>query len=147
MTRMFGSNWWSYGARALVSALVIGAGLGCSTPRASQEAGVPARDPSANRSPSAPTQASVAKVVNDNKAMIKVCYQRALLKDHTLTDGRVEIVLAVGTSGRVKSVSIDGPAPFHTMDPCIKESVARWVFPVSYEGYDAGFSYIFRGND
>jgi hypothetical protein len=94
-----------------------------------------------------PNQSDIARVVNANKGGIKICYQRALLRDNTLTHGKIDVEVSIGISGRVKNVSIQGPATFRALDPCIKDVLSRWVFPASSEEYGTGFSYVFQGNE
>ena len=92
-----------------------------------------------------PAQGDITRVVNNNKGGIKVCYQRALLRDNSLTHGKIDVTVTIGISGRVKNVSIEGPATFRTLDPCIKDVLSRWVFPASSEEYGTAFSYVFQG--
>ena len=94
-----------------------------------------------------PNQSDIARVVNANKGGIKICYQRALLRDNTLTHGKIDVEVTIGISGRVKNVAIQGPASFRALDPCIKDVLSRWVFPASSEEYGTGFSYVFQGNE
>ena len=94
-----------------------------------------------------PNQGDITRVVNNNKGGIKVCYQRALLRDTSLTHGKIDVNVTIGISGRVKSVGVDGPAPFRALEPCIKDVLSRWVFPASSEEYGTEFSYVFQGNE
>jgi predicted Zn finger-like uncharacterized protein len=94
-----------------------------------------------------PSQTDIARVVNNNKGGIKVCYQRALLRDSTLTHGKITVRVSIGLSGKVKNVGVDGPAPFRALEPCIKDVLSRWAFPASSEEYGTEFSYLFQGNE
>jgi predicted Zn finger-like uncharacterized protein len=105
------------------------------------------RNPTASIAKVTPAQTDITRVVNNNKGGIKVCYQRALLRDNSLTHGKIDVRVSIGISGRVKSVGIDGPASFRTLDPCIKDVLSRWVFPASSEEYGTEFSYLFAGNE
>jgi hypothetical protein len=98
-----------------------------------------------NRPP--PSQAQISSVINNNRGGIKNCYQRALLRDSSLTHGKITVKLTLGISGRVKQVGIDGPQQFKALDPCIKELVSRWVFPQASEEYGTEFVYVFQGNE
>ena len=102
-------------------------------------AGVSSRPP--------PSQADITKVISNNRGNIKTCYQRALLRDNTLTHGKIAVRLSIGISGRVKHVGLDGPAQFKTLEPCIKEVVQRWVFPQASEEYGTEFPLVFQGNE
>jgi predicted Zn finger-like uncharacterized protein len=103
------------------------------------------RNPMAPMAKVTPNQGDITRVVNNNKGGIKVCYQRALLRDTSLTHGKIDVNVTIGISGRVKSVGVDGPAPFRALEPCIKDVLSRWVFPASSEEYGTAFSYVFQG--
>jgi predicted Zn finger-like uncharacterized protein len=94
-----------------------------------------------------PSQADITKVISNNRGNIKTCYQRALLRDNTLTHGKIAVKLSIGISGRVKHVGLEGPAQFKTLEPCIKEVVQRWVFPQASEEYGTEFPLVFQGNE
>jgi hypothetical protein len=98
-----------------------------------------------NRPP--PSQGDISRVVNNNKLGIKTCYQRALLRDSSLTHGKIVVGLTIGTSGRVKGTKVDGPFAFRALEPCIKEMVGRWAFPQADEEYGTEFAYVFQGNE
>jgi hypothetical protein len=99
----------------------------------------------ANRPP--PSQTEISKVINNNRGGIKNCYQRALLRDNSLTHGKITVQLTLGISGRVKRATIDGPAQFRQLEPCIRELTSRWVFPQASEEYGTEFVYVFQGNE
>jgi len=95
-----------------------------------------------------PPQADVMKVVTNNRAGIKICYQRALTRDNSLTHGKLSVKLSIGISGRVKHVAVDGPTQFRLLlEPCIKEVAQRWVFPQASEEYGTEFPLVFQGNE
>jgi predicted Zn finger-like uncharacterized protein len=94
-----------------------------------------------------PSQGDISRVINNNKIGIKTCYQRALLRDSSLTHGKIVVGVTIGISGRVKRTTVDGPVAFRALEPCIKEMLARWVFPQSDEEYGTEFSYVFQGNE
>jgi predicted Zn finger-like uncharacterized protein len=102
-------------------------------------------NPVANRPP--PSQAEITGVIAKNKIGIKTCYQRALLRDSSLTHGKIVVGVSIGLSGRVKSVRVDGPSSFRSLEPCIKEMVYRWSFPPASDEYGTEFSYLFQGNE
>ena len=95
-----------------------------------------------------PAQGDIMKVIGNNRAGIKVCYQRALTRDNSLTHGKLSVKLSIGISGRVKHVGLDGPTQFRILlEPCIKEVVPRWVFPQASEEYGTEFPLVFQGNE
>jgi predicted Zn finger-like uncharacterized protein len=101
--------------------------------------------PVANRPP--PSQSEIARVISNNRNGIKTCYQRALLRDSSLTHGKVTVKLSIGISGRVKHVGVDGPTQFRSVEPCMRDVVLRWVFPQASEEYGTEFVYVFQGNE
>jgi predicted Zn finger-like uncharacterized protein len=110
-----------------------------------KERAVTAPAPTANRPP--PSQGEITRVINNNKIGIKTCYQRALLRDSSLTHGKIVVGVTIGISGRVKHVKVDGPSSFRSLEPCIREMVGRWTFPQASEEYGTEFSYLFQGNE
>ncbi len=101
--------------------------------------------PSTPRPP--PSQGEISRVINNNRGGIKNCYQRALLRDNSLTHGKITVKVSIGISGRVKHVAVEGPPQFRAIDPCIREVVGRWAFPPAGEEYGTEFVYVFQGND
>ncbi len=95
----------------------------------------------------APSQSDISRVINNNRGGIKNCYQRALLRDTSLTHGKITVQVTIGISGRVKRTTIDGPPQFRALDPCIKEVVGRWAFPQAGDEYGTEFVYVFQGNE
>jgi len=47
-----------------------------------------------------PSQGDITRVINNNKIGIKTCYQRALLRDSSLTHGKIVVGVTIGISGR-----------------------------------------------
>jgi predicted Zn finger-like uncharacterized protein len=95
-----------------------------------------------------PDQSAITRVISNNRAGIKVCYQRALTRDNSLTHGKLSVKLSIGISGRVKHMTLDGPTQFRLLlEPCIKEVVQRWVFPQASEEYGTEFPLVFQGNE
>ena len=93
-----------------------------------------------------PAQADISRVINNNRQGIQTCYQRALLRDNTLTHGKVTVRVSIGLSGKVKSVSLDAPLQFRALEPCIREVMSRWAFPPSSEEYGTEFPVVLQGN-
>jgi len=96
--------------------------------------------------PALPPPAGITRVINDNRADIKGCYQHALLEDHRLTHGRITVRVAIETSGQVKRVEIEGPPEFQSLEPCIMDRVGLWSFPQALQEYGTQFVCVFQGN-
>jgi outer membrane biosynthesis protein TonB len=88
---------------------------------------------------SARKQSEIARVIQDGRPRLKICYQRALVRDATLVHGNLRVRASVAPSGRVDSVNISGPAAFRPLDPCLKATVSRWTFPSAPAAYEAEF--------
>jgi len=95
---------------------------------------------------SMPAQADISRVINNNRQGIQTCYQRALLRDSTLTQGKVTVRVSIGISGKVKSVSLDAPPQFRSMESCVRDVMSRWAFPPSSEEYGTEFPVVLQGN-
>ncbi len=95
---------------------------------------------------STPAQADISRVISNNRQGIQTCYQRALLRDNTLTHGKVTVRVSIGMSGKVKSVNLDAPAQFRALEPCIRDVMSRWAFPPSSEEYGTEFPVVLQGN-
>ena len=93
-----------------------------------------------------PAQGDISRVINNNRQGIQTCYQRALLRDSTLTHGKVTVRVSIGLSGKVKSVNLDAPAQFRALEPCIRDVMSRWAFPPSSEEYGTEFPVVLQGN-
>jgi protein TonB len=100
---------------------------------------------SASRPP--PSQPDIMRVVSNNKTAIQACYQRALLRDSSLTRGKINVHLTIGISGRVKQVQLETQGNFRTVEPCIREVVGRWVFPAASDSYETEFPFVFQGRE
>jgi len=98
--------------------------------------------PTSTGAKSTPAQGDITRVINNNRAGIQTCYQRALMRDNTLKHGKVNVRLTVGLSGRVKKVGIEASPQFRALEPCIREVVQRWAFPPSSEEYDTEFPFV-----
>ena len=54
--------------------------------------------------------------------------------------------VSIGISGKVKSVSLDAPAQFRSMESCVRDVMSRWAFPPSSEEYGTEFPVVLQGN-
>jgi hypothetical protein len=107
---------------------------------------VAAKKPVSNAPPV--DQASIGNVVRrkENQDAVKLCYNRVLRRTGTQTGGRIEVVVGIGISGRVKSVSLTSPAALNAVHDCLKQAVNRWHFPASPEDYETGFTLVLSGS-
>ncbi len=93
------------------------------------------------------SQSQISAVVRNkaNQDALKSCYERALKMDNHLTSGRIDVTVSIATSGVVQRVVIDAPSSFILVEPCIKSTVKRWVFPPNVEEYGTNFPLIMQG--
>jgi outer membrane biosynthesis protein TonB len=101
--------------------------------------------PAIDEQATAQDQAQIARVINDGRAGITNCYQRALVRDDKLVQGELRVRVSVAPSGRVGSVNVSGPARFRAMEPCLKRTINKWTFPTAAEPYATEFPLVFRG--
>jgi hypothetical protein len=95
---------------------------------------------------SSPAQADISRVISNNKQGIQTCYQRALLRDNSLTHGKINVRVVISVSGKVRNVSLDAPQSFRALEPCIRDVMSRWAFPPSSEEYSTEFPVVLQGN-
>ena len=112
------------------------------TPEAAPAASVRPVEPSAA---DIRNQQEVARVISDGQPALAACYQRALQRDATLTNARMNVRLAIGPSGRVDTVHLAGPAEYRVLRPCVERVISMWRFPNSREPYTAEFPLALRG--
>lgn len=93
------------------------------------------------------SQDQISAIVRNrnNQAALKSCYERALKMDERLTSGRMDVSLSISASGVVERVTVNAPAAFFMVEPCIRLAVKRWVFPPSSEAYGTTFPLIMQG--
>ena len=95
---------------------------------------------------SAQKQSGIERVVENGSARLKVCYQRALVRDDSLVTGHIAVHVAIMASSRVERVHISGPAAFRVLNPCLQTTVSRWTVPTAAAPYTAEFLLAFRGD-
>ena len=79
----------------------------------------------------------------DNRSILNSCYMRALKRDDNLKNGgRLEIEVAVGETGSVRSVRVKAPPEFSGVSACIRSAVSRWRFPPNGSEYRASFPLV-----
>ena len=68
-------------------------------------------------------------------------------KEIKKNESKLNVQISIGLSGRVKNVAVQGPPNFRALEPCIREVVARWMFPPSSEEYGTEFVSSFQGSE
>lgn len=93
-------------------------------------------------------QSAIRSVVTrkENQDAVKMCYNRVLRQTGTRTGGRIEVVVTIGVSGKVKDVTLTSPPGLDVVHACLKTSISRWRFPASGEEYGTGFTLLLTGS-
>jgi predicted Zn finger-like uncharacterized protein len=96
-------------------------------PEVRKDAEVAAQDEAGKGGPPAE---DVAKVVSASQGAIQGCVEQELRKNPKFKGGKVTLVATIGTSGTVKSASLDRKElDASPVGECIKKSAKRMVFP------------------
>ena len=94
-----------------------------------------------------PTPAAFSALIKRGSPDLQRCYQRALREDPSLASAKVTLSISVGVSGRVTNVALDPPLTARTLQACVRDAVARWVFPSSPVDYETQVPLVLSGHD
>jgi hypothetical protein len=73
------------------------------------------------------------KVVNDNHAQIRACYERRL-KVNNVLQGDIQLRLKIGPSGRVVASALGGSLRDQEVFSCVRALAQSWTFAVPSGG-------------
>jgi hypothetical protein len=76
---------------------------------------------------------SALKVINDNRAQIRSCYERRL-KINNVLQGDLKLRLKVGSGGKVVATSVNGSLHDEQVFACVRNLAASWTFTVPSGG-------------
>jgi hypothetical protein len=80
-----------------------------------------------------------------HKPELTACYERALKRDESLSELKVDVTITIAGNGMVKGVQLDGTNDIELVK-CIKRNVRAWLFaPVGAE-QDYKIPMVFRGS-
>lgn len=93
------------------------------------------------------TQSEILRVVRRNVHRLKFCYEKAVrLHPTALRRVKMKITIRVGSSGRVKRVTIvPGKYRGMSLGSCLVRSIRSWKFPSSTKSYGTRFPVSFIG--
>jgi hypothetical protein len=94
-----------------------------------------ARPPRASGSPA---DAAIVDVIRRNQTGVRMCYERALKRDHGLSL-RVDVRVNVSSAGVVDRVSLDGLQDGVPLANCISNVIRTWRFPAASAAYETAF--------
>jgi hypothetical protein len=108
-----------------------------------KDAGQPAPEPAAVKKP-APGHhagewecsgdlAGALKVINENRAQVRSCYERRL-KINNVLQGDLMLRLKVGSTGKVVATSIGGSLRDEAIHACVRNLASTWTFQVPTGG-------------
>lgn len=74
-------------------------------------------------------EAAVLNVINGQpRKQVQTCYERRL-KDDNLLQGSMKVLLTIGASGNVRTVSVDGSLDDPMVFACVRRVAKTWKFP------------------
>jgi hypothetical protein len=76
---------------------------------------------------------SALKVINDNRAQIRSCYERRL-KINNVLQGDLKLRLKVGAGGKVVATAVNGSLHDEQVFACVRNLAASWTFTVPSGG-------------
>jgi TonB family protein len=97
----------------------------------------PAQDPWA--CPGDLPASDIRKVLSEQQASIRSCYERALRNDNQL-QGSVELQVRIGSDGKVSNTRIHGSLRDPEVSKCIQNLARNWVFHAPSNGNCAVFN-------
>ena len=88
----------------------------------------------------------IKRVINENKAQVRYCYERALQKDPALA-GRIVIRWIISATGSVAAARVkESSLADESVGKCITTRVKRWKFPAPSGGgiVEVSYPFVFR---
>jgi hypothetical protein len=73
------------------------------------------------------------KVINENRAQVRSCYERRL-KVNNILQGNLTLKLRVGSNGKVTSAQLGGTLQDQEVYSCVRSLAQGWTFPVPSGG-------------
>jgi hypothetical protein len=95
----------------------------------------------------APAPTVFAPIIHRGLPDLRRCYQRALRQDPSLSQARLTVSIAVGSSGRVVGVSVTPPLPSGPLEACLEARISRWAFPPAPQDYETLVPLTLRGRN
>ena len=77
---------------------------------------------------------------------VKVCYERALKRDDSLKQAKVNVSVSINAGGRVSRVALDGNTSGSYLGECLSNLIRRWSFPSTGESYQTEFPLVLQGS-
>jgi len=124
----FQRRWPAVGQLALVSALVAAAFTCAGEPSPVSESPPASATVEVDKAPR--FSASIVSTIRGHQADVKGCYEKAI-STLKMSSMRIDVTLAVDTSGEVTGVSLDRSlAVPPSLAECLSRTIRRWQFPV-----------------
>lgn len=77
--------------------------------------------------------AGAAKVVHENSAQVRSCYERRLKMNNAL-QGELHLKLKVGANGKVVASAVSGSLHDEEVNACVRKLAQSWTFPLPTGG-------------
>ncbi|MCB9556818.1 MAG: zinc-ribbon domain-containing protein [Deltaproteobacteria bacterium] len=90
------------------------------------------------------TSRDIEHLQRTNRRALKACYERAVKRDTSLSNARVDVEVSIGDSGVVREVTLSG-SNSPDLVGCLRRGIRRWVFP-AVGSQTVSFPLIFRGS-
>lgn len=100
---------------------------------APEEPAKPVRRPAAGEWECSGDLPGAAKVINENRAQIRSCYERRL-KVNNVLQGDLKLKLKIGAAGKVVASSVSGSLQDQEVFSCVRSLSQTWSFPAPSGG-------------
>ncbi len=88
------------------------------------------------------SRAQIQKVINEHVAQVQACYERNLMRDHSLS-GKITFDWVIAPTGSVASVRVrSSTMAGSSVSTCILQEIRGWIFPTP-EGGSVAVTYPF----
>ena len=88
--------------------------------------------------------AQLAAVVEARRPTLKACYDAALERHPYTQEMRLDAVIEIAPSGRVRSVELEGGGGLPGMAACIRKAIGSWEFPRAEDPTHTSLPVIFK---
>ena len=86
----------------------------------------------------------IKKIVRQHSGEIRACYEKELIKNHSLT-GRITVEWEISKEGNVALIVIkESTMKNENIEQCISNSIKLWRFPAPKDGEIAKVEYPFE---
>jgi hypothetical protein len=88
--------------------------------------------------------AELSAVVDAQRPALKQCYDQALERSPYKQDMRMDAIIEIAPTGRVKSVSLHGGGGLPGMNDCLRAAIKQWQFPRAKDATATSLPLVFH---